>query len=93
MFREIYNDQLIRAIGIIENGELQGLVVTFLSVASRRLHYKTNSSMFVYKGRWFKGSVEIDTDNSIYLNVDKFGYIVVDGDNVWFKEIRDIERL
>lgn len=93
MFREIYDDSYVRAMGVVKNNELIGIVVTFHNVASRRLYYKTNSNMFIYKGRWFHGEIAKDTENTLYLDVDRYGYILVDNNEVIFKEIQDVERL
>lgn len=93
MFHELYNDSSIKAMGIVNNDELIGIIITFLSIGARHLYYKTNSNMFVYKGCWFHGVVEQDSEKEIYLAVDKYGHIVVDGQSVYFKEIRNLTRL
>jgi hypothetical protein len=94
MYRELYSDDSIVAVAVLEyESSLVGLVVNFKSMVARKLHYKLNSSMFVYKGRWFKGEVEIDNESSIFLRVDHYGYIIRDGQDAYFKEVSDISRL
>jgi len=95
MYRVLYEDDMVNAIGIVDEklNELTGLIVTFKSIFARRVHYKTNSGMFVYKGRWFKGYVEEDQENVIYMNVESYGYILVNGGDVNFKQVWDLDRL
>lgn len=94
MYCELYSDDLVDVIAVMEYGAtVRGLMIRFKSLLARRLHYKTNSSMFVYKGRWFKGEVEIDRQDSLFMRVDRFGYILVDGSETYFREVSDLNSL
>ncbi len=93
MFKELYNDDQIIAVGVVEDSELTGLIVTFKSLLARRTYYKMNTKMFVYKGRWFQGEIEKDNENVLYINIEHYGYLLLENDNLYFREIRDIERL
>jgi hypothetical protein len=94
MYRSLYQDDLLKVVAIIDSCDrVTGLVATFYNVLARKVHYKPNASMFVYKGRWFKGTVDIDDGSVLYMNIERFGYIVVDGLEAIFREVGSVDRL